>query len=265
MPLETFERVLALARGGRHDRVSSRDCRRTWRGSPISSAGATRAPAARRRSAVRRVATPTASAKRASGSGACCGATISSRCSRARACAASAWSISGLPFARRQDEQGRVYFISNSSERDVDGWVPLARARRASDGLRSDARAARPRAHAPSADGGIEVRLQIPAGESLIVAAAPRAVAEPYPVYAAAGAPIAVERPVDGAIRRGRAVAPGRTDDRASRVVDGVRRRRRDASSPGTATYTTRSRGPRAARTHGSSISAACTTARACG
>ena len=93
----------------------------------------------------------------------------------------------GLLFARRADAQGRVYFVGNRGERAADGWVPFqmtAAGVTLFDPMSGRRGAARVR---PSATGGVEVYLQIPAGESLIVAAARRPAAEPFPFHAPAG------------------------------------------------------------------------------
>ena len=73
-----------------------------------------------------------------------------------------------------------MYFVSNRGERPADGWVPFqmtAAGVTLFDPMSGRRGAARVR---PSTTGGVEVYLQIPAGESLIVAAARRPAAEPF-------------------------------------------------------------------------------------
>jgi hypothetical protein len=74
-----------------------------------------------------------------------------------------------LMFTRRTDARGRFYFINNRGEHDFDGWVPLTTARQAAVVL--DAMTGRSGvAQVRRSDGAtLEVYLQIPAGESLIV------------------------------------------------------------------------------------------------
>jgi hypothetical protein len=101
----------------------------------------------------------------------------------------------GLLFARRADAQGRVYFVSNRGERSSDGWIPFqmtAAGVTVFDPMRGRRGAARVR---PSATGGVEVYLQIPAGESLVVAAARRPAAEPFEFHTQAGDAIPIAGP----------------------------------------------------------------------
>lgn len=89
----------------------------------------------------------------------------------------------GLMFARRADSRGRFYFINNRSATAIDDWIPLATT---SDhamifdpmtGRRGGAQVR------PSADGSLEVYLQIPAGESLIVTTESRPARTPFEFY----------------------------------------------------------------------------------
>jgi hypothetical protein len=97
-----------------------------------------------------------------------------------------------LRFARRADSRGRVYFISNPTGRTFDGWIPLDV--RTGDltvfdpmhGRRGMARVRR------SPDGAFDAYLQLPPGESLVVAAGLAAALEPYATYRAAGSAIEV-------------------------------------------------------------------------
>ena len=121
----------------------------------------------------------------------------------------------GLEFARRRSAQGRFYFISNSSAADIDGWVPLAgTAGRvvAHDPMRGGNVAAPIR---PAAGGGLEVHVELPAGESIILSTHAAAAGGPVPPAAVAGAPVAIDGPwtlrfVDG----GPALPAERTVDR---------------------------------------------------
>ena len=101
----------------------------------------------------------------------------------------------GLEFARRRSDRGRFYFISNAGPRDINGWIPLnvtAPSVVVYDAMRGGARAAITRS---TASGGIEVHLDLPKSESLILssgAAAPRDAALPLTVT---GGVIPIEGP----------------------------------------------------------------------
>ncbi len=100
----------------------------------------------------------------------------------------------GLEFARRRAEQGRVYFVSNSSAKDFDGWIPLIPSAPhvvVHDPMRGTVRAAPTR---PST-GGLEVRLDLPAGESLLLSGRAIAPGAPAPEMVVAGAAIPIEGP----------------------------------------------------------------------
>ena len=89
----------------------------------------------------------------------------------------------GLMFARRIDPHGRFYFINNRSGRDVDGWVPLSTASPSAvifDAMTGRAGKALVR---QSQAGPLEVYLQIPSGEALIVATVARTARDPYEFY----------------------------------------------------------------------------------
>jgi hypothetical protein len=111
----------------------------------------------------------------------------------------------GLQFARRRYGNGRSYFLVNSGEREVTGWIPLDDPSSVAvifdpmTGRRGVAQSRR-------ANGRLEVRLSIPRAGSLIVAtgstSALRATAdksalvgEPFPLFVSAGEPIAVRGP----------------------------------------------------------------------
>jgi alpha-L-rhamnosidase len=93
-----------------------------------------------------------------------------------------------LQFARRRYDGGRYYFIANSTDRDIDGWVRLDDRRRAAvvfdpmTGNRGDAQVRR------SSDGTIDVLLSMPRGGSLIVATTDTPAGRPYPAYTALAA-----------------------------------------------------------------------------
>jgi alpha-L-rhamnosidase len=99
----------------------------------------------------------------------------------------------GLLFARRIDARGRFYFVSNRTDRVVEGWIPLHSAAAAAmvfdpmNGRRGGAHVRR------SEPGTLEVYLQIPQGGSLILAEAARAARERHDFYTTAGAPATVE------------------------------------------------------------------------
>jgi hypothetical protein len=90
----------------------------------------------------------------------------------------------GLHFARRIDRHGRLYFISNPADREIDGWVELATDATAVtmfDPLHGRAGDARTRR--PAGGSGTEVHLQIPPGGSMIVATSRGAMRNEYPAY----------------------------------------------------------------------------------
>jgi hypothetical protein len=110
----------------------------------------------------------------------------------------------GLSFARRVDDGGRFYFISNRSERAVEGWVPLQIATPAATifdpmtGRRGRGQVLNrniSRDLAPSRSSTVEVYLQLPPGGSLIVAAAPQPNREPYEFYAPSGSATPISDP----------------------------------------------------------------------
>lgn len=101
----------------------------------------------------------------------------------------------GLEFARRRSADGRFYFISNSSAADVSGWIPFDMTARnvvVHDPMRGSVRAALTR---PSATGGLEIRLDMPAGESLVISASAFAAREPASVTTVSGAAIPIDGP----------------------------------------------------------------------
>jgi hypothetical protein len=121
----------------------------------------------------------------------------------------------GLAFARRVDERGRIYFISNPTDRAVDGWVPLATSASAMtvfdpmDGRSGHARVRR------ADSGGAEAYLQIPARGSLLLAASSAAEGPRYETYEPAGPAVEITGPWDVLfVKGGPTLPPQRTIDR---------------------------------------------------
>jgi hypothetical protein len=121
----------------------------------------------------------------------------------------------GLHFARRMDAVGRIYFVSNPTDKPVDGWVPLdvptgtVTVMEPMHGARGNGRVRR------TAAGILEISLQIPSGESLLLATSSSSLREPYETYEPAGAPEKIDGPwhvrfVSG----GPVLPPERTIDR---------------------------------------------------
>ncbi|HSD65459.1 MAG TPA: glycosyl hydrolase, partial [Vicinamibacteria bacterium] len=100
----------------------------------------------------------------------------------------------GLSFARRRHADGRYYFVANSGSGSVEGWLPLATEARAValyDPMRGTRGWARVR---PAGAAGTEVRVQLAAGESLVLATHARSAdGEAYPWVEAARPPQAIE------------------------------------------------------------------------
>jgi hypothetical protein len=101
----------------------------------------------------------------------------------------------GLQLARRRYNGGRYYFIANDGERQVDDWIPLDDRAPAAvvfdpmTGRRGDAETRR------SAAGMLDVRLTIPRNSSLIVTTASAPIGERFPAFDPVGAPIDVRGP----------------------------------------------------------------------
>jgi alpha-L-rhamnosidase len=95
----------------------------------------------------------------------------------------------GLQFARRVDSLGRIYFISNPTDKRLDGWVPLnvpagtATVMEPMHGGRGNGRVRR------TAGGMPEIYLQIPAGESLVLATSSSPLRDEYNTYELVGTP----------------------------------------------------------------------------
>lgn len=101
----------------------------------------------------------------------------------------------GLEFARRRQGDLPFYFIRNDGETDVSGWIPLTTPAAtavvfdAMTGTRGVAQARR------ASEGTLEVRLRVPAHGSVIVVTAASASGEPFPMMTSAGPSIAIGGP----------------------------------------------------------------------
>ena len=152
----------------------------------------------------------------------------------------------GLQFARRADRRGRFYFVSNPSEKAIDGWVPFESAAPSMQ-IFDPMTGRRGSALVRSAAGGREVYLQMPAGGSLVVAASAPPLGERFESFRAAGESVPVAGPWTlRFVKGGPSVPPARTIDRlTSWTVHGE-----DAASfSGTAIYTATFARPPAAAT----------------
>lgn len=108
----------------------------------------------------------------------------------------------GLQFARQVDEIGRVYFVSNASDRAVDGWVPLGSR---IDGLMGfDPMTGRQGQLSTRTTGSVrQVYVQIPAGGSLIIAESSAPASERFDAFRIAGEATAVHGPWTVRFRKG--------------------------------------------------------------
>jgi hypothetical protein len=98
---------------------------------------------------------------------------------------------SGLSFTRRRYESGEYYFILNRATVPLDGWVPLRTRSRAAavfDAMTGQSGLAQVR---PTADGGLEVYVQLAPGESRVVKTFEAGVTggQSYPYFKSAGKP----------------------------------------------------------------------------
>ncbi len=100
----------------------------------------------------------------------------------------------GLQFTRRADAMGRIYFVSNPSDRAVDGWVPFD-SRAATLMVFDPMTERRGRALVRAGEAGREIYLQIPAGGSLVVAESPSIPRTSFESYRTAGESIRLDRP----------------------------------------------------------------------
>jgi hypothetical protein len=148
----------------------------------------------------------------------------------------------GLQFARRVDTMGRLYFVSNPGDRAVDGWVPIDS--RADTVMAFDPMSGRQgRLRARASGTTREVYLQIPAGESLIVAESPASGRQSFDAFRAAAEPVVIDGPWTVRFLKGGPRLPsGRTVDRlASWTSFG----RDEEVFSGTAAYTATFAGPK--------------------
>ncbi|MBB4080984.1 hypothetical protein GGR28_003625 [Lewinella aquimaris] len=100
---------------------------------------------------------------------------------------------SGLAFNRRNYLGGKLYFISNWSDSDVDDWVPLATAGAAAV-LYDPMTGERGLARTETVDEALSVRLQLPRGSSIMVWVSPTSLGtDPWPYFEAAGRPTALD------------------------------------------------------------------------
>jgi hypothetical protein len=100
----------------------------------------------------------------------------------------------GLRFARRIDAMGRIYFVSNPSDRSVDGWVPLDS--RADTVMAFDPMSGRHGRLTVRPSGTTrEVSLQIPAAGSLILAESPVSEGGTFQTFRPDGESVAVAGP----------------------------------------------------------------------
>ncbi|GJM33974.1 MAG: glycosyl hydrolase family 2 [Saprospiraceae bacterium] len=100
----------------------------------------------------------------------------------------------GLAYTRRTNENGPFYFITNWSEKTIDGWIPLQTATKAIalyDPLSGTKGFAKTRL---STDGGIEVYLQLSQGSSIILQTFQTASkGTPWTYYEKTGPPISLD------------------------------------------------------------------------
>ena len=151
-----------------------------------------------------------------------------------------------LEFTRRKYGPGRAYFIVNSGSRDLDGWVPLddqSSAAVAFDpmtGRRGDLTTRR------SPSGTLEVQLVLPRGASLVVATSAAPVGTPAPFLRLTGSAIELPGPWEVAFTAGGPELPSerRVDRLSSWTTWGSDDLKRFS---GTARYTTTFRRPAAA------------------
>ncbi len=120
----------------------------------------------------------------------------------------------GLRFARRVDGMGRIYFVSNTSDRGVDEWVPIDC--RTDIVMAFDPMTGRQGRLGTRATGRTrEVYLQVPAGGSLIVAESSGTVGEAFDTFRTAGEAITLQGPWTVGFRKGGPrLPPARTLDR---------------------------------------------------
>jgi hypothetical protein len=101
----------------------------------------------------------------------------------------------GIGFTRRRYEGGRYYFLSNSSDRDVDGWVPLRDPREAAvlfDAMSGERRIPRVRRAAANL---LEVELELTRSSSIIIATTDAAGGAPVALFDRSGPPVEIAGP----------------------------------------------------------------------
>jgi len=100
----------------------------------------------------------------------------------------------GIQFARRIDAMGRIYFLSNPTERAIDAWLPIDS--RADTLVAFDPMTRRHgRLNARAAGAAREVYVQIPPGGSLIVGESPAPVREAFDAFRPAAASVPIDGP----------------------------------------------------------------------
>jgi hypothetical protein len=142
----------------------------------------------------------------------------------------------GLRFTRRIDAMGRIYFVSNPSDRPVDGWVPIdshAETIMAFDPMTG--RSGRLPARASGTTR--EVYLQIPTGGSLIVTESPAPARGSFDAFREAGERIAVSGRWDLRFVKGGPSLPARRI--VEQFVSWTTLGREEEAFSGTAVYTT--------------------------
>jgi hypothetical protein len=101
----------------------------------------------------------------------------------------------GLAFTRRQHDGGRYYFLVNTSDRDVDNWIPLNDRGPSAvvfDPMNGQKHAARVRRASAEQ---LEVELKLPRASSLVIATTDVPGSAPAPVLDTAGTSVAVKGP----------------------------------------------------------------------
>jgi hypothetical protein len=199
IPLETFDGILSLARGGatviaydglpedvagladvnaRRDRF--RALRDSLRFAPADASGISEARIGR--GAVLR------------------GTDLDGLLARARV-ARETFGDRGLQFVRRKYDGGKYYFVLNPGGQEVDDWIPFTDRSSAAvifdpaTGRRGDARVRR------SATGTLEVQMTLAPGASQIVATTNRPIGTAYPSYDIVGEAVAIQVPGPWSLR----------------------------------------------------------------
>ncbi len=116
----------------------------------------------------------------------------------------------GLTFARQRYRDGRLYVVTNWSDDDVDGWVPLTAAGEAAvlyDPMTGRRGLARTRT---TADGGLELRMELDRGATALVWVTPTALTDaPWPYMDGSGPETALAGPWSLTFVTGGAELPG--------------------------------------------------------